>query len=135
MAQYIKNGIVKMLWEADKFFEVEGMFVAAVKDYNGVIVVFKDNDAFLLRNESNPDEVADFNEVVRILQMVVSEGYSIREECEDLYIPLYDGSHLDTEALDSYGIGSENAKDIGERVMDLSPYYEVEYVENPDDAF
>ena len=135
MAQYIKNGIVKMLWEADKFFEVDGMFVAAVKEYNGVFVVFKDNDAFLLRNEANPDEVAVLEEIIRILQMVVTEGYSIREECEDLYIPLYDGSHLDAGVLESYGIGAENAKDIGERVMDLYPYYEVEFVENPDDAF
>lgn len=132
---YIKNGIVKMLWEADKFFEDEGAFVAAVQVYNGVHVVFKDNDAFLLRNEFDQDEVADLNEIVRILQEVVSEGYSIREEYEDLYIPLYDGAHLDAEALDAYGIGSENAEDIGKRVMDLSPYYEVEFVENPDDAF
>lgn len=132
---YIKNGIVKMLWEAEKFFEVDGAFVAAVQEYNGVIVVFKDNDAFLLRNEANPDEVADLQEVIRILQMVVTEGYSIREECEDLYIPLYDGPHIDPDILDSYGIGAENAKDIGERVMDLAPYYEVEWVENLDDAF
>lgn len=132
---YIKNGIVKMLWEADKFFEVDGAFVAAVKEYNGVCVVFKDNDAFLLLNEFDTNEVADLNEIIRILQTVVSEGYSIREEYEDLYIPLYDGSHLDNDLLDSYGIGSENAKDIGERVMDLSPYYEVEYVDNPNDAF
>ena len=124
-----------MLWEADKFFEVNGAFVAAVKEYNGVCVVFKDNDAFLLRNEYNPDEIADMNEVIRILQEVVREGYSIREEYEDLYIPLYDGSQVSGEWLDGYGIGSENAKDIGDRVMDLSPYYEVEYVEDPNDAF
>ena len=132
---YIKNGIVNMLWEADKFIEDEGAFVAAVQVYNGVHVVFKDNDAFLLRNEFDQDEIADMQEIIRILQEVVSEGYSIREEYEDLYIPLYDGPHLDSEALDAYGIGAENAEDISKRVMDLAPYYEVEYVENPDDAF
>lgn len=132
---YIKNGIVKMLWEADMFFEDEGAFVAAVKVYNGVHVVFKDNDAFLLRNEFDQDEIADLNEIVRIMQELVTEGYSIREEYEDLYIPLFDGSRISGELLDAYGIGAENADDIGNRVMDLSPYYEVEYVDDPNDAF
>lgn len=132
---YIKNGIVKMLWEADKFFEDNGAFVAAVKVYNGVNVVFKDNDAFLLLNEANPSKIADLNEIIRILQEVVNEGYYIREEYQDLYIPLYNGSYIDGQLLDRYGIGAENAQDIGDRVMDLSPYYEVEYVDDPNDAY
>lgn len=132
---YIKNGIVKMLWEADKFFENGGAFVAAVNVYNGINVVFKDNDAFLLLNEFNPEDLADLNEIIRIMQEVVSEGYSIREEYQDLYIPLYSGSNVDVELLDRYGIGSENAQDIENRVMDLYPYYEVEYVDDPSDAY
>ena len=124
-----------MLWEADKFIEDEGAFVAAIQVYNGVHVVFKDNDAFLLRNEFDQDEIADMQEISHIMQEVVREGYSIREEYAELYIQLYDGPHLDSEALDAYGICAENAEDIGKRVMDLAPYYEVEYVENPDDAF
>lgn len=130
---YIKNGIVKMLWEADKFFEVNGAFVGAVKLYNGVPVVFKDNDAFLLMNESDPDEVADLNEVIRILQVVEREGYFIREEFSDLYVPLYEGGSISKDALDAYEIGAENAEDINNRVFDLSPYYEVTYVDSLDE--
>lgn len=130
---YIKNGVVKMLWESDKFFEVNGAFVGAVQMYNGVPVVFKDNDAFLLMNESDPDEIADLQEVIRILQVVEREGYYIKEEYYDLYVPLYDGGSVNEDTLEAYGVGSENAKDISSRVMDLSPYYEVTYVDNPAD--
>lgn len=132
---YIKNDVVKMEWEADKFFEHNGAFVAAVQMYNGVPVVFKDNDAFLLMNEEDPNEMADMNEIIRILQVVVQEGYIIREDYEDLYISLYTGSSVDNTVLESYGIGAENASDIGKRVMDLAPYYEVTYVDNPEDAY
>ena len=131
---YVRNGIVKMLWEADKFFEYNGAFVAAVQEYNGVCVVFKDNDAFLLLNESDTSKVADLDEVVRLLQELVREDYSIQEEYIDLYVPLYDGPQISGKILDSYGIGAENADDIGKRVMDLAPYYEVEYVESLDDV-
>jgi hypothetical protein len=131
----IRNGVVKMEWDADSFFEVGGECVAAVHCYNGVPVVFKDNSAFILMNESSPDDIADLNEITRILQETVRNGYILSEDYEHVYVPLFYSGQPDEVTFDSYGVGMENVGDINARIMDLAPYFAVEYVDDINDAF
>lgn len=132
---YIKNGIVKMLWDADKFFEDDNYgFIAAVHEYNGRMVVFKDSDAFLLRDPEDPDNaIADLHAVKILLRESVLNGLSLRDDYSDLFIDLlgYDGC-IDEDTCQYYGI--TDTDDIMKRISDLSPYFEVEFVEDPMDA-
>lgn len=122
----IQNDYVSGEWWADSFYESKKSgFVAAVINYEGekgnVSVCFKDQKAFILIDENSKPEPE--SELRKAIKESAKEGYPIDELYEDVYVELADSSEANVGVLEYYGLGVEEAKDIEERLQDLSCYW------------
>ena len=125
----IKNDVVSMDWEADRFFETKDCFVAAIQLYpterGDIAVIFQDKTAYLLLDvDNNPASVEDCSEAVK---SIFKEGLSAEDMYEESYIELGNtvvyGDGIDTAK--NYGLTDEDIQDINNRLDDLSGYWAV----------
>ena len=118
----VRNGIVKMDWNADGFLESrKDGFISAVKDYNGIGVAFKEGKAYTLVSEEG--EKYTFQEVVEEIKRAYKKKDGDFPEFYDTYVEIYDGREFsNTEAL---GI-QEFEEDILNRLKDLEDYWAYE---------
>lgn len=126
----IKNGIVKMQWNAEHFFESKKSgFVAAVNVYKtaegeDVPVVFQDQKIFLL---IDPDimKPASVEDIKNVIKDCFKEGLDIESELEDSYVELGVCSVDYEDNARYYGLTDADIADINNRCDDLAPYWEV----------
>lgn len=125
----IKNDVVSMDWEADKFYETKKGFVAAVKEYsteNGVVpVIFQDNIAYLLVNENG--SVFSTDECAKAIKDIHKNGGEPEDLYEENYIELGRTAVVgDGEDAAHYnGLSDEDIADINNRLDDLSGYWTI----------
>lgn len=129
----VKNGIVKMPWEEENFFESKKFgFIAAVHKYEttkgtDLWVMFHDSKAFIINDNEN-DAPADHDMLLRLCkEMVDDDGEHMDEYYGEDIIDLSYGS-VDTDMAEFYGISEEDCDDIDNRIADLENYYSVEVV-------
>lgn len=131
---FVKNAIVKMDWDVEGFIESKTHgFVAAVHTYKStdgtdIPVVFRDGKAFMLYNleEGRLEQLADLR--VDIKTAIDDQGYDCNMEEyyeEDGYIEVSNGSYVDSDIAESYGLSDEDCEDVLARIDDLSGYVEV----------
>lgn len=128
--KYIKNEIVKMLWDAEGFFESKSDgFIAAVHIYNGkkgdIAVMFKDGKAFVLI-DPDTDMPTTREDLFAVTAECHKVGVNIEDEYEDSYAELCNGADYNLKCLEYYGLSSEDGEDILNRLNDLSVYWETE---------
>lgn len=130
MIKLIKNGIVKMPWRADRFFESRTRgFIAAVEVYGDeetpIPVVFQDEVVYLL---IDPDsgEPASFDEVAEAIKECFDEGITCEDGYPDAYVELGNMGIDDEDEAKNWGLTDENIADIFARCGDLYPYWEIE---------
>lgn len=128
----VKNGVVKMDWEARGFMmNTKIGFYAAVHDYHGVPVVFREGEAYTLRDSEGAfpmDSIVDFLKKNLKITDNKSEGYEYEElediEDSDEYLYLGNMAEVDDANCDAMGLTDADKKDIVNRVTDLYPYWE-----------
>lgn len=137
MKKFIRDGIVKMDWEADKFItDPAGGFCGAIHEYQGSPLLFSDRGCFIVFGSN--DGIATVEEIESILRQIYDSGneWNLRddfyEECTEL---TGDDFKVTQEAKENYGLTDEDCEDIYKRVLDILPYYESELVDDPNEAF
>lgn len=133
MVKLIKNGIVKMPWRADRFFESRTRgFIAAVEVYGTeeapIPVIFQEGIVFLLVDPDTGD-VASLEEIAEAIKECFNDGISCEDGYPDAYVELGNMGIDDEDEAKNWGLTDENISDIAERCVDLHPYWEVEDVE------
>ena len=132
---YIKNAVVKMLWDAEGFFETKkDGFIAAVQLYENkktgetLAVMFKNGKAFMIfDNETEkPATRDDLRDALSEIIKTDPEG-DMEEYFPDTYIELCNGVTCDADVADAYGLDEDDQEDIINRCDDLSGYYVTEY--------
>lgn len=128
----VKNDVVKMDWEARGFMmNTKIGFYAAVHDYHGVPVVFREGVAYTLRDSEGAfpmDSIVDFLKKNLKITGNKNEGYEY-EELEDIeesdeYLYLGNMAEVDSGNCKAMGLTDDDMKDIVNRVTDLYPYWE-----------
>lgn len=128
----VKNDVVKMDWEARGFMmNTKIGFYAAVHDYHGVPVVFREGEAYTLRDSEGAfpmDSIVDFLKKNLKITGNKNEGYEY-EELEDIeesdeYLYLGNMAEVDAGNCKAMGLTDDDMKDIVNRVTDLYPYWE-----------
>lgn len=135
--KFIRNGIVKMDWEADKFIEDEvGGFCGAIQEYQGTPLLFSDRGCFLVMGSNNG--LATVEEIESILRQIYDSGneLTLRDDfCEETMELTGEDFHVTPEAKEYCGLSDEDCADIYNRVIDILQYYTSELVDDPNDAF
>lgn len=130
MRKLIKNEVVKMDWDADTFFESRDCgFIAAVNVYEttkgSVPVIFQDNKIYLLYDAEEGD-LASLDDIKFVIKDCFDTGEDVEDRYYDSYIELGIATVDNEDIANSYGLTNEDISDINQRIMDLSPYWEIE---------
>ena len=136
MGKLIRNGIVKLDWDADLFYEgPNGEFCGAISMIDGSPILYRDMDAFIISDGKGG--VATVEQIESILrELWDGEGDLTLSQDFDEAISLYNGgTHLDDDVVHQWGLTPEQCQEIEDRVMDLYPYYKVELTDDPSEAF
>lgn len=133
MKRVIKNDVVKMVWNADCFYESRKRgFIAAVNVYdtvNGAVpVVFQDKVAFILI-DTDTGKPACIEDIGNVIKDCFKEDLDISDALEDSYIELGVGFVTEEDIAEMYGLSEEDISDINDRIDDLMPYWEL--IETP----
>lgn len=130
MRKLIKNDVVKMDWDADTFFESRDYgFIAAVNVYEtpkgSVPVIFQDNKIYLLYDAEEGD-LASLDDIKSVIKDCFDTGDDVEDRYYASYIELGIATVDNEDIANSYGLTDEDISDINQRIMDLSPYWEIE---------
>lgn len=126
---YVKNEFVKMLWDAEGFFEskTDG-FLAAVQLYEGtrgtVAVMFRDNKAFIIL-DPDTEFAADREELFKAIKDCHKSGLNIEDYFYEQYVEFSNGVEYDEGVLAYYGLDAEDGEDMNKRLEDLQDYWQV----------
>lgn len=126
---YVKNDFVKMLWDAQGFFEskTDG-FLAAVHLYEGtkgtVPVMFRDNKAFILLDDET-QFAASREDLFVAIKDCHKSGIIIEDYFYDQYVEFSNGVEFDEGVLAYYGLSAEDGEDMNKRLEDLQDYWQV----------
>lgn len=112
----VNNGIVEMDWNVDGFIEKGGDLVAAVHDYNGVAVAFKDGKIYQHVENGEPLSFKDFVSTIKSCYKDGDYPYYYDDYCE-----IYDGVNFVDGVVDILGLG-DYKEDMLNRIKDLEDY-------------
>lgn len=132
--ELIRNGIVKLDWDSKTFYEgPNGEFCGAISMIDGSPVLYRDMDAFLIVDENGG--VASVEAIESILRELWEDpDLSLSQDIDEAYSLFNGGASVDPAAATAWGLTPEQVQEIEDRVMDLYPYYKVEYTDDPSEA-
>lgn len=126
----IRNGVVKMDWDAEGFFESKNDgFVAAVHIYNteegSVAVCFMDRRAFVLL-DVDTRKPCTREELYEAVKYVHNNSLTMEDAFQEDYVELLVGVEPIREVAFEFGLSEDDCDDMGKRGADLFVYYTKE---------
>lgn len=130
----VKNGVVKMDWDVEDFFETHADgYVAATQTYDTIngecTIIFKDRCAFFLIDDGG--NLLPKDGIVKELKAAFKEdelNYTPEEYWGDSYVEVGMQGIITMEGvLEGYGFSEDQIQDVIDRMVDLEQYFEVTY--------
>lgn len=124
----VSNNVVSMPWDVEGFIMDRRIgFVAAIHDYHGVNVAFKDGKAFCLIDDIGP---LDMNDTKKLIQgsykfsgKTIVNVYEMDEYSEYVELASMAGDVINENNVHFAKLTPEDVEDIKRRFADLAGYY------------
>ena len=125
----VRNGVVKMDWNADGFIETKSRgFISAVHQYNGVAVAFRDGKIY--NHVDDDGNALGFEDLVSTIKTATKNKDADYPFFYEDYAEIYDGMDFSEGTVRLLNL-EEYKDDMLARLDDLRPYWDLEEVEMP----